>query len=239
MKIVYFENGRKFLVKDTSKDFHTKDGIVKKSDFKKKKGKTNIGKDFIIFDPSFIDRYKRLKRTAQIILPKDIGFIISECGLGKESVVFDAGSGSGGVACFLANVVKKVYTFDNDKRHIICTKDNVKMLDLKNVDVIERDVYEKGFGKKNADCIILDLKEPWRCIDHCRKALKSGGFLVVYTPHITQALQFINENKEKEVFIPLRTIEVFEREWKLTGKIARPEFVPLGHSAFLGFFRGR
>lgn len=239
MKIVYFDCGDKYLVKDTSRDFHTKHGIVKKSDFRKKKGKTNTGKEFIVFDPFFIDKYKKMKRTAQIILPKDIGFIVSECGLGKDSVVFDAGAGSGGAACFLANVVKKVHTFDNDKRHLECTKENVKMLGLKNVEVKERDIYEKGLGKKDADCIILDLKEPWRCIGHCRKALKPGGFLAVYTPHITQALQFANENHEKEAFIHLRTIEVFEREWKLKGKIARPEFVPLGHSAFLGFFRKR
>ncbi len=63
-----------------------------------------------MFSPSFIDHYKRIQRKAQIVLLKDIGLIIAETGINKNSIVVDAGAGSGALCCFLANYVKKIYT---------------------------------------------------------------------------------------------------------------------------------
>ena len=94
MKLLLSEQ-KKFLVKDTSKDFHTRDGTIKSKDFNKSKVKTNKKVEFSILDPQFIDFYEKIKRGAQIISLKDIGAIITETGINKESKVLDAGSGSG------------------------------------------------------------------------------------------------------------------------------------------------
>ena len=38
---------------------------------------------------------KKLKRGPQVLLPKDLGMIVAYGGMSKESVVVDAGAGSG------------------------------------------------------------------------------------------------------------------------------------------------
>src|SRR3989338_295761 len=105
-KLLISRNDR-FLIKDTTKDFHTKHGFFKKDDLQKAKGSkivSNTGKEFSIIDPSFIDLYRRIRRGAQIIPLKDIGLIVAETGINKTSKVVDAGAGSGALCCFLANI---------------------------------------------------------------------------------------------------------------------------------------
>src|SRR3989338_7188584 len=102
------QQGRKFFARDLDEDVHTQHGFIKNEDLKKSKEgdtlKSNTGKEFFIFNPSFIDLYRKIKRDAQIIPLKDIGLIVAETGIGKETKVLDAGSGSGALACFLAAV---------------------------------------------------------------------------------------------------------------------------------------
>ena len=90
---VVIGQGRRFYVKD--KDLHTEYGYIKYKQMKPGVVRTNTGKEFKVFDAQFVDRFKRLKRGAQIITLKDAGVIITECGLGKESKVVEAGGGSG------------------------------------------------------------------------------------------------------------------------------------------------
>ena len=78
----------KFVVKDLNKDFHTKHGFFNKEDLKNKTGSiviSNTKKEFRVFDPYFIDLYKKIKRDAQIIPLKDIGLIIAETGINDKS----------------------------------------------------------------------------------------------------------------------------------------------------------
>ena len=233
MKVVYTRQGNKLFVKDEQQDFHSKYGTIKKTQLKKNKAKTNTGVEFSIFNASFIDKFEKIKRGAQIINLKDIGAVIAFTGINKESVVIDAGSGSGALACALANIVKKVYTYDNRQEHIKTVKENIKFFGLKNIEVKKQDVY-KGFPKKNADLITLDLKEPWLCLEHAYNSLKFGGFLVSYSPNIGQVQEFINKNKK---FLLIKTIEIIERPWVVKGKVARPDFTPFGHTGFLTFMR--
>jgi tRNA (adenine57-N1/adenine58-N1)-methyltransferase len=237
-KVLVTDSDTSYVVLDTSVDFHTKHGAVKKADFKKKKLKTNKGIEMSCFDARFLDVYKKIKRTAQIMLLKEIGSVIVLTGIGKNTVVFDAGTGTGALSCFLANICKHVYTFDIDDKHMESAKDNAKMLNLKNITFAKRDIVEKGFPKKNADVITLDLREPWLCLEHAQKALKSGGFLVCYSPNITQMQKVVNDNnKLKEPFVQVKTIETIERMWKIDGEIVRPQFGKIGHTGFFTVMR--
>ena len=233
MKLLISEQ-KKFLVKDTSKDFHTKDGMIKSKDLKKSIAKTNKGVTFSVLDPQFIDIYRKIRRGAQIISLKDIGAIITETGINKNSKVLDAGSGSGALSCYLAHIVKEVITYEIKEDAIKITKGNIKFLDLKNIKIKNKDIY-KGISEKNLDLITLDLKEPWNAIDNVHKSLKKGAFLVIYTPQITQALKCVNNSVKK--FIHIKTKETAEREWKLEGKIAKPITPLIVHTGFLTFLR--
>ena len=118
-------------------DFHTQYGFIKKEDLKKAKEgdllKSNTSREFFVFNPSFIDLYRKIKRDAQIIPLKDIGLIIAETGINKESRILDAGSGSGALACFLAGIAKEVVTYEIREDFIEIVKSNVDFLGLKNI----------------------------------------------------------------------------------------------------------
>ena len=235
-KILFTKRGEQFYIKDTSKDYHTKYGFIKKEDFNKSKVTTNTGKELNLIDPSFIDAYKKIKRAPQIIPLKDIGPIIALTGINKNSVVIDAGAGSGGVCCFLANIVKKVYTYDIRDDFINIVKKNKENLNLKNLVIKKHDIY-KSIPKKDVDLIILDLPEPWLVIKNAEKALKEGGFLVSYSPTIPQVSDFVETVKFNHNFIYIKTIEIIERQWEFDKRKIRPKSQPFGHSGFLTFIR--
>ena len=168
------------------------------------------------------------------MVPKDIGYIITATGINRNSIVLDAGSGSGALACYLAALAKKVITYEIREDFIKIVKENKKKLSLKNLTVKQGDVFDK-IKEKNMDVIILDLKDSWKAIDNVKKALNKNGFLVIYNPQITQAQEFVN--KIDEDFKYIKTIELIERHWRIEDKIVRPDFKGLGHTGFLSFFR--
>ena len=228
----------KFLVKDTDSDFHTKHGFFKKADLKKNNTKirSNTNKEFTIFEPNFIDLYRKIKRDAQIIPLKDIGLIISETGINPKSKVIDAGSGSGALCCFLANIVKEVTTYEIREDFIEIVKKNIEYLNLKNIKIKNKDIYQ-GISEKDVDLIILDLPEPWKAIEPAKKALKAGAFLVSYSPTIPQTQDFVNKINEDESWVHIKTSEILERDWEVDGRKVRPRSQQIGHSGFISFIR--
>ena len=130
-KIRVISKARQYYVADPTKDFHCSEGLLKKSDLKKSKVKTNKGFEFYIFDATFADRYRRIARGPQTIPLKDIGLIIATTGLNQESKVVDAGAGSGALAIALANIAKEVHTYDINDTHLAIAQENVKKLEIK------------------------------------------------------------------------------------------------------------
>ncbi|HGJ64178.1 TPA: methyltransferase domain-containing protein, partial [bacterium] len=220
---------------DINKDYHCSDGVFKAEDLKKTNGKikSNTGKEFYIIEASFIDSYKGIKKQAQTIPLKDLGFILAETGIGTDSIVADAGSGSGGAACFIARYVRKVYSFDINEKNLQQAKKNAQYFNIENIEFKKVDVY-KEIPVKDVDLLLLDLPEPWKAIGAANIAVKHGGFIVIYCPQITQAQQFINEAKD---FLHIKTVEIIEREWKIEGQIVRPKSLSNIHSGFLVLLR--
>lgn len=227
------ENEKLYYIEDVSKDYHCSDGVFKSEDLKKNFGKikSNKGRDFYIIESSFIDSYKYIKKLAQTIPLKDLGFILAETGIGKDSIIVDAGSGSGGSACFLARYGKKVYSFDISEKNIEQARKNAHYFGIENIEFIKADIYNiKEFPFKEADVILLDIPEPWKAINTAKIAIKHGGFVVVYCPQITQAQTFINQAND---FLIIKTVEIIERDWKIEGQIVRPKSLSNIHSGFI------
>ena len=101
----------------TEGDLHTNYGVVKEKDLKESKDvvKSNTDKEFLMFDANFVDQLEKIKRGPAIMTPKDIGIIISNTGISKDSVVLDAGTGCGVTASLLARLVNKVITYEMNK----------------------------------------------------------------------------------------------------------------------------
>lgn len=237
---VVVQRPEKHLILDTTKDYHTKYGAIKKDFFKKKEGsKTKLGnQEFVLLNPGFVDLFRRIERLAQIIPLKDIGSIITFTGIGKDSAVVDAGSGSGGLSLFLANIVKKASTYDIKKENTELVNRNIKFLGLENITAKTTDIYKADSIKdKNVDIFTLDVPEPWRAIKTAGKILKIGGFLVCYSPCIPPLEEFVHEVKKVQDLMYIKTIEIIERDWEFNGRIVRPKSQQIGHSGFLCFVR--
>ena len=230
---------QEYFIKNPEKDFHTKYGFIKSSDLKKREGskiKSSKGNDYFVFSPKFIDFYKRIRRYTQIIPLKDIGLIVAETGIGKNSVVIEAGCGSGGFSCFVSRLVKKIISYDINEKSIETIKENIKYLGVKNITIKKVNIYEKT-EDKNADLFLIDVPEPWRAIKNANKSLKPSGFLVIYTPSISQMQNAMKEIEKFDELMPIKTVEVIEREWKVAGEIVRPTSKSNIHSGFISIIR--
>ncbi len=237
--ILITKTGKKFYVKDITQDFHTQFGYVAASDLKKSKPgttlKTNTGKELLVLKPEFIDLYQKIARGPQIIAPKDIGSIVAETGINKNSIVVDAGGGSGALCFFLAHICKKVTTYELREDFTILLKKNKQFLGTKNLTIKNKDIYN-GIKETNINLITLDLPEPWKVLKHAEKALAPGGFLVSYSPTIPQVSDFV-ESVKKSSFVHLKTKEVIERKWEIDERKIRPYTKMLAHTGFLTFCR--
>ena len=238
-KILMTSKGKKFFVKDLTKEFHTQHGYVSAKDLQKSSGSvvtTSKGKELFIMDPNFTDTFEKIKRGAQIITLKDVGFILMNAGLNNKSKVLDAGTGSGALACTLAHYAKKVVSYDVREDHLDIGKTNAEFFGLKNITFKEGDI-SKGVSEKDFDLITLDIPEPWTAIESAFKSLKPGGFIVSYNPCITQANSFVNAIRKDERFLFIKTSEVIEREWIVHEKRVRPGNESMGHTGFITIVR--
>lgn len=239
-KILLTKTGKKFYVKNVEEDFHCQYGYVTSAQLKKAKAgavlKTQTGEELLVVEPQFVDLYQKIQRGPQIIAPKDVGTIIAETGMNKQSTVVDAGGGSGALCFFLANICKKVTTYEVREDFVEILLKNKEFLSLKNIIIKNKDIYE-GIDEKELDLLTLDLPEPWKVIEHAEKALKPGGFLVSYSPSIPQVSDFVEAVRKSPKIVILKTKEVLERKWEFDGRKIRPYTKMLAHTGFLTFCR--
>src|SRR5262245_36545543 len=67
--------------------------------------RTHLGHPYLLLEPSTDDLIRDIKRSSQIIFPKDIGFILMKLAIRPGLTVVEAGSGSGGLTTVLAQMV--------------------------------------------------------------------------------------------------------------------------------------
>jgi tRNA (adenine57-N1/adenine58-N1)-methyltransferase catalytic subunit len=239
-KMLISDDGKRFYVKNPNEDFHTQFGFVKSAEISAAKPgdivKTNTGKELSVFEPDFVDLYYKIKRAPQIIPLKDVAAIISITGIGKESRIVDAGTGSGALSLFLANIAKEVVTYELREDFAKVAQENIDSLEMKNVKVKNKNIYD-GIDEKNVDVVTLDLPEPWKAVEPAIKALKVGGFLVSYSPTTPQVSDFVAEANKHGCLVLIKTIEIIEREWEFRERVVRPLSQQIGHSGFLTFVR--
>lgn len=195
-----------------------------------------IGKEsFTVVKPTVIDFLKKAKRGPQIIMPKDLGLIVSITGCSSGWKVVDAGTGSGFLSMFLANLGCDVYSYEKKKEFYEIARKNAKNFGFKNIFLKNADV-SKGIKEKEVDLVTLDLQNPEKVIKHVFKALKEGGWLAVYSMHIEEVKKVYEELK-KYNFTEAKIVENIQREWQSLGRLTRPRNYMLAHTGFLTFAR--
>ena len=179
--------------------------------------------------------YRKLKRGPQVILPKDIGIILSYSGVGKESVCVDAGTGSGWLAVSLARVCKHVYSYELRPEFIAIAEKNKQILNLDNITFKNQDVFKK-IDEKDVDLVTLDMPSSEKALKNASKALKPGGMVVGYLPHTEQVKKFVDK-LNKTGFYDAHTVEVIVRDMLVRKEGVRPTNTGVWHTAYLTFAR--
>ncbi len=179
--------------------------------------------------------YRKLKRGPQVILPKDIGIIISYSGVNSESVCIDAGTGSGWLSLSMAMVAKHVYSYEIREDFIAIAERNRQTLGIKNITFRHQDACQK-IEEKNADIMTIDMPNAERALANASGALKKGGIVVGYLPHTEQVAAFV-EGLNGTGFSDAYTVEVIVREMLVRKEGIRPANMGLMHTAYLTFAR--
>jgi tRNA (adenine57-N1/adenine58-N1)-methyltransferase len=201
--------------------------------------KSNLGRPFVILEPTLEDRMMKVKRLTQIIYPKDAALIILKTGLQSGMQVVECGAGSGASTIAIANAIAptgRVTVYDRDEKFLKNAKSNVERVGLGNL--VEYKVREVagGFDEEDVDVVLLDLPSPWEGVEAATRALRGGGRLASISPTYNQ-VERMGAALEDAGFVMVETVEVLLRNLLVrTGK-TRPVERMVSHTGFLTFSR--
>lgn len=238
------EDHRRTLIKlQRGQQWHTNRGFIRHDDLiGQPLGRmviTKLGHAYLVLEPSTHDLIRYLKRTTQIIFPKDAAYIVQRLNLYPGRRVIEAGTGSGGLTLALARAVMpsgRVYSYEERPAMSELAGKNLARFGLRDyVDLAVRDVAE-GFEQRNVDALFLDLREPWLFMAQAREALKSGGFFGSLLP-TTNQVSLLLAALEAGGFADLEVEELLQRGYKPIAERLRPADRMVAHTGYLVFAR--
>lgn len=197
---------------------------------------THIGEEFAVVKPDLNDLFEQgLEQRTQTVSHKDAGYIIARTGIGADSTVAEAGTGSGFLTLALARVAGEVRSYEKRQDHIEAARQNIEKAGAENVVLEQRDVKKDGFEGTNAnDLIVLDMMHPEEAIEEAVASIRSGGYVVCYCPVFEQSRDCLEEFEDTGL-THIETVETSRREWRVFPARPEPQTVP--HTAFLTFGR--
>ena len=201
---------------------------------------SHLGYSFVILQPSTSDLISQLKRTTQIMYPKDIGYTLLKLSVVPGDRVIEAGTGSGGLAVALARAVGsggKVYSYEIRHDILNLARKNLEALGLADcVSFRLRDIAE-GFDETGVDALFLDVRRPWAYLAQVTDALKDSGFFGAILPTANQVADLIRGLEEQQTFGHIEVEEVLVRPYKAAPSRLRPMDRMVAHTGYLVFAR--
>lgn len=201
---------------------------------------SHLGYPFVILEPSTFDLIKQLKRTTQIMYPKDIGYALLKLNIMPGSRVVEAGTGSGGLTLALARTVRpdgQVYSYELRPDILRLAQKNLESLGLADcVELKLRDIAE-GFDERDIDALFLDVRRPWAYLPQVVEALKDSGFFGSILPTTNQVAELVRALEARQTFGHIEVEEVLVRPYKAVPSRLRPMDRMVAHTGYLVFAR--
>jgi tRNA (adenine57-N1/adenine58-N1)-methyltransferase len=212
---------------------------------------THLGHILRGLRPSTYDLVKGVKRSTQIMYPKEIGYVLLKLGIGPGVRVVEAGTGSGGLTLALAWHVGdtgRVYTFERRPEFFALSGENLAAVGL--TDRVCRYNHDINLGfmppeavpgdaatdPSGADALFLDVRTPWDHLEAAAAVVNPGapvGFLLPTTNQISDLLRAL----ETSPFEDVEVLEILVRRYKPVADRLRPEDRMVAHTGFLVFAR--
>ena len=200
---------------------------------------THLGYPVLLVRPSTDDLVRDLKRTTQIVYPKDAGYILMKMRVIPGCRVVEAGTGSGGLALVFAQAVSptgRVYSYEVRPEMQQLARRNLELLGLSGfVEFKQRDIAE-GFDERDVDALFLDLPTPWDYLKQAHAVLSSGGFLGSILPTANQVSRLIGALQDAS-FGLIEVEELLLRPYKAVPARLRPMDRMVAHTGYLIFAR--
>ncbi len=235
---------KRYLIRLTPGEaLHTHRGIIRHDDCIGgawgRELRTQLNYPFLLLDPSTADLIQDIKRTMQIIFPKDVGYILMKLSIQPGVTVIEAGSGSGGLTLALARAAQpggRVISYEVRPEMQRLAHKNLDRVGLADrVEFKLKDIIE-GFDEDGVDAIFLDVPEPSNHLEAVARALRSGGYFGSLVPTMNQISRLLLRMKT----LPFGLIEVQElllRDYKTVPERLRPIDRMVAHTGYLLFAR--
>ena len=194
---------------------------------------------FFLLIPSTDDLIRDIKRSSQIMYPKDIGFILTTMSIGPGQTVMEAGTGSGSMTVALAFCVGaqgRVITYERRPEFQELARKNLSRLGLDGQVEFKLGDIAEGISETNVDAFFLDVPNPWDYIWQVRAALKPGGFFCNLVPTFNQVETLLHALRHND-FAFLEVCEILLRYYKPEPSRLRPTDRMVAHTGFLTFAR--
>jgi tRNA (adenine57-N1/adenine58-N1)-methyltransferase len=197
------------------------------------------GSAFFLLQPALGDLLRDMKRSTQIMYPKDIGFVLVSMGIGPGSFVVEAGTGSGAFTTALAWAVGPLghittYEIRPDTQKL--AQKNLERLGLAERVTFKLKDISEGFDETGVDALFLDVQNSFDYIRQVRDALKSGGFFGSILPTVNQVSRLLIALHQYH-FAFVDVCEVMLRYYKPVPERLRPTDRMVAHTGFLIFGR--
>ncbi len=200
---------------------------------------SHLGHAFVLIQPSTDDVIRNLKRSSQIIYPKDSGFILMKLSVQSGQTVMEAGTGSGGMTTVLAQSVGptgRVISYDIREDMQRRALKNLEWLGLAGRVTLKLRDIAQGFDETDVDAFFLDVPNPWDYTGQVRRALKGGGFFGSLVPTANQVSTLLGA-MQRDGYEFIEVCELLLRYYKTVPERLRPVDRMVAHTAYLIFGR--
>lgn len=200
------------------------------------------GGRLLLLRPRLADYILKMKRSAQVVYPKDLGPILFYADIGPGMTVLEAGTGSGALAMALIRAVGEtgaVVSVDVREDHSNHARKAMERwfgsvppnLELRIGDVSD------AVAEVRPERVVLDLPEPWKVIEACSRHQPAGGVVSAYLPTVPQVQITVETAESVGAFAEIEVKEFLMRDWNVSGRSVRPAHSMVGHTGFLVFMR--
>ncbi|HEY4606351.1 MAG TPA: tRNA (adenine-N1)-methyltransferase [Acidimicrobiia bacterium] len=239
--------GRHFLLKlEAERVFQYHEGSVRHSDLIGQEDgswvESSTGAFLLLLRPRLADFILKMKRSAQVVYPKDLGPILVYADIGPGMTVLEAGTGSGALTLGISRAVGpsgRVVSVEVRDDHAMHARKAIERWYgeiPENIELRVGDVAE-AVEEVAPDRIVLDLPEPWQVMAVAAEHQPDGGVLAAYLPTVPQVQTLVERARETGVFAEIEVKEFLYRDWNVSGRSVRPEHSMIGHTGFLIFMR--
>lgn len=237
------------IVLSPGEKFHTHKGEILHDDIIGMEEGTvihsSMAGEYLLFRHLMVDHVLSMPRGAAVIYPKDSAQILIEGDIFPGARVLEAGAGSGALSMALLRAIGhegKLISYEIREDHLEFAESNVDEFfggrpdtwDPRLGDLTQVKVEDLGGP---VDRVILDMLEPWECLDVVREVLIPGGVFMTYVATVPQLMKVMEGIRAQQCFTEPKAWESLVREWKVEGLATRPEHRMNAHTAFLVWAR--